>query len=374
MKFTCSASVLKDNLALVSRAVPSRPVHSILANVKVEVVGGEVIFSAFDLSLGIQTRFECDVEQEGILAIPAKLLNDVVGKLPSGDVTLDDLAGECLVTLKAATSTFKIKGYSAEEFPDLPAEAGISHQFTSTAFSTGIKRTVFACSEDETKRILQGVNLKISTQSLEFAATDGHRLGLVELVTPYYIEQPKKSDEVQELTIPVAALKSVQAMLGTEEQIEMRYSSEQVTFKSANWILTSRTLEGKYPAYRSLIAKIFDRNVTLDRKEVLESLERIAVFTDSNHLVKLAINGATSQLDLSVENQVGGNGYESLNAEINGADLTLTFNLKYLIEGLKSLVTDKILMELNGAKNPVIFTPIGEISAGLHLLMPVNNQ
>lgn len=381
MQFTCPVSVLRDNLALVSRAVPGRPVHAILASIKVEVKSDRIILSAFDLSIGIQSQFTfVEVEQEGVLTIPAKLLNDVVSKLPNGDVTLDDLAGECVVTLKAGTSTFKIKSCSAEEFPDLPVEEGLSHRFPVHTFSAGIRGSILACSKDESKHILQGVNLKISADGLEFAATDGHRLGIVELVTPDCIEQPNTDDEtevevkagIKELTIPSTALQCVQAMLGTEEMVEMLYSSDQVTFKSGNWVLTSRTLEGKYPNYRSLIAKTFDRVVMLDRKKMIESLERVSVFTDSNNLVKLAINGETSSLDLSAENQIGSNGQESLTVEIKGKDLNFAFNIRYLTEGLKSLVTDTILMELNGAKNPVIFTPIGGNSRGLHLLMPVD--
>lgn len=372
MKFTCPVSALKKSLSQACRAVPTRPVHPILANVKIDVSPQTIAISGFDLSIGIQSQFIGAVEQTGSITVPAKLLNDVIDKIPSGDVTLDNTkAGECLLTISSGTSIIKIQGCSADEFPDLPIEKGVSYQFPVDAFRAGIHGSLLACSEDETKYVLQGVNLKISAEgSMTFAAADGHRLGKIIVPAPASADSHDTSEEY-ELTIPSTALQHIQAMLGKSGELEMQCASDRINFRFEDWVLTSRILDGKYPAYESLIAKTFQRSVTFNRLAIIESLQRLSVFTPHTNNVTLAIDSDTSSIHLSTENELGSNGKEKIYGQIEGTSIDVSFNIKYLIEGLKSLVTNTVLMEMNGHLNPVVFTTIGHSPKGLHLVMPV---
>ena len=189
MKLVCTQSHLSSHLSLVSRAVSSRPSHPILANVllNADEATQRVSLSAFDLSLGIQTSFPAQVTTGGILTIPAKLLGDIVSRLPEGELALDDGAdngdeGGILVTLKYASGKYQMRGLGADEFPELPTIVdGDSAQLSAEAMIEGLRSALFAASGDETKQVLTGVHLSVQDDGLEFAATDGHRLAVVQI-------------------------------------------------------------------------------------------------------------------------------------------------------------------------------------------------
>jgi DNA polymerase III subunit beta len=384
MKFVCTQHDLNVNLALVSRAVSTRPTHPVLANIKIEATSDpdQIRLTGFDLSLGIQASFEARVEEEGILTLPAKLLNDIVAKLPSGDITLDDEAGDNLVTITSVSGRYQVRGLSADEFPELPSiEDGETNRLSATAFIDGLKGSLIACSQDETKQILTGVYLKVEPERLEFAATDGHRLGIVEVYPAELAasEDGKIASEGTEtvgsfeVTVPAKALRELEKMLGSrheQDRLELQLEQGQVVFAWGDQKLTTRTLEGKYPDYRLLIPKQFQRQVTLDRKQLLSSLERIAILADQANLVKFSIDSSKGEISLSVEAADRGSGRESLSAQISGADLDIAFNIKYLMDGLKTLPTQEIVINLNGPLEPVILNPLGGLKM-TYLVMPV---
>ncbi|MBD2343524.1 DNA polymerase III subunit beta [Anabaena subtropica] len=384
MKLVCAQSDLSTNLSLVSRAVPSRPTHPILANVllQADAQTNQVSLTAFDLSLGIRTSFNADVWQGGAIALPAKLLVDITSRLPEGEITLDDesaltdgtATGEGLiVTLTPKTGQYQVRAMGSEEFPELPLiENTEAIYLTATALMEGLRGSLFATSGDETKQVLTGVHLTVKQDTLEFAATDGHRLAVVETAN----ERPLEDNEQQlEVTVPARALREVERMLthnaSSEEPIALYLDQGQVVFAWQNQRLTSRTLEGQYPAYRQLIPRQFERQVTVERRQLLSTLERIAVLADQkNNIVKVTIDSTAQELTLSCEAQEMGSGRESMTAEIAGEDIEIAFNVKYLMEGLKALPSSEIQIHINQNLTPVIFTPLGGLKM-TYLAMPV---
>ncbi|MBD2665571.1 DNA polymerase III subunit beta [Richelia sinica] len=378
MKLVCAQSDLSTNLSLVSRAVPSRPTHPVLANVllQADAQTNQVSLTAFDLSLGIRTSFQAEVIEGGAIALPAKLLLDITSRLPEGEITLDDESTEAtgegmIVTLKPKSGRYQVRAMGAEEFPELPVvENSEAIQLTVTALIEGLRGSLFATSADEAKQVLTGVHLTVKQDTLEFAATDGHRLAVVETTN----ENPLESDPL-EVTVPARALRELQRMLahssGAEETVALYLDQGQVVFAWQNQRLTSRTLEGQYPAYRQLIPRQFERQVTIERRQFISMLERIAVLADQkNNIVKISLDGDAQEMTLSCEAQDVGNGTESMPAQISGENIDIAFNVKYLMEGLKELAASEIQMHLNQNLTPVIFTPLGGLKM-TYLAMPV---
>jgi DNA polymerase-3 subunit beta len=384
MKLVCTQSDLSTHLSLTSRAVPSRPTHPVLANVllQADAETNQVSLTAFDLSLGIRTSFSAEVVQSGAIAVPAKLLNDIVSRLPEGDITLDDESSATdnlpdynglIVTLTPKSGRYQVRAMGGEEFPELPViENAQPMQFSVSTLIEGLRGSLFATSADETKQVLTGVHLTIKQDTLEFAATDGHRLAVVETTN----ESPDtNSEDVLEVTVPARALRELERMLAhsseSEEPVALYFDQGQVVFEFGNQRLTSRTLEGQYPAYHLLIPKQFQTELTLERKQFLSSLERIAVLADQkNNLVKVSLNGDAQEITLSVESQDVGSAMEIMPAQISGEDIDIAFNIKYLMEGLKALPASEILMQMNTNLTPVIFTPLGGLKM-TYLAMPV---
>jgi DNA polymerase-3 subunit beta len=329
--------------------------------------------TAFDLSLGIRTSFAAEVTGGGSFTIPAKLLNDIVSRLPDGEITLEDEAGETVAYLTCSSGSYQVRGMGPEEFPELPAiEAGTILKLPPEALIEGLKGTLFATSPDEAKQVLAGVHLKVLQDCLEFAATDGHRLAVVQ--TANEKGEGEETEEEFEVTVPAKALREVERMLVMRqwtEPVTLHFEQGQVVFEWADQRLTTRTLEGQYPAYRQLIPPSFERQITLERRSLLAAVERIAVFADQkNNILKCSIDEENQEITLSVDAKDVGCGKESMPAQISGDSIDIAFNVKYLIDILKTAQSPEIQLQLNGALAPVIFQPLGGVNATF-LVMPV---
>lgn len=392
MKFTCSQNDLNTNLSLVSRAVPSRPTHPILGNVLfvADAEKGLISLTAFDLSLGLRTSFSATVEEEGSITLPAKLLNDIVSRLPEGEITITLEESEeeqeqehSKVTITSVSGRFQLRGIKADDFPELPTIENVEPvRLPVSALNEGLRGTLFAASTDETKQVLTGVHFAGLQDSLEFAATDGHRLAVVQTPTQENSENSEDTETEEEstnlegfaITIPARALRELERIIGMHKEtdaITLYVDEGQVIFELGFQRLTSRKLEGAYPNYQQLIPRQFSRSVTIERKRLLSSLERVALLADQkNNLVKFSLEEEKGQLILSVESQDLGSARESMPAQVIGESGEIAFNVKYLMDGLKALGAADIQMQLNQEKQPVIFTPLGGLKM-TYLVMPV---
>ncbi len=377
MKLTCHQSDLNTHLSLVSRAVPSRPTQPILANVLLTADAGtqRVSLAAFDLTLGIQTTFAAEVEASGAITLPAKLLSDIVSRLPAdSQIVLDETELGAMVSLTANAGRYQVRGLPPDEFPELPlVQTGEAVQLPIEALIDGLRGTLFATSGDETKQVLTGVHLKVNPEQLEFAATDGHRLSVV--VTPSCASDPASTPtETFEVTVPARALRDLERMMTartSDEPVALYFDQGQTVFQWGDQYLTSRTLDGQYPNYGQLIPATFERQVTVDRRVLLGALERVAVLADQkNSVVKLLLDGVQEQVTLSADAQDVGSGQESLPAQISGDALEIAFNVRYLMDGLKALNASEIQIQLNSATSPVVINPLGAIKM-TYLVMPV---
>lgn len=389
MKLFCAQSDLSTNLSLVSRAVPSRPTHPVLANVLLvaDEATQRVSVTAFDLSLGIRTSFAAHVENGGAITLPAKLFNDIVSRLPDGELELNDegnaSSGEsdegAIATLTCASGRYQVRGMGAGEFPELPViEDGEMVYLPVEGLLAGLQGSLFATSADETKQVLTGVHVTLQQDSLEFAATDGHRLAVVQTTS-----QPADTTDATEaiaegtsldVTIPAKTLRELERMVGAKAvsgSVALQLSPSQVVFELADQRLVSRLLEGQYPNYRQLIPRQFARQMTLERRLFLGALERIAVLADQkNSVVKLSLDAEQQELALSVEAQDVGSGREVVPAQISGETVDVAFNVKYLMDGLKALNTSEVQMQLNTPTSPAVLSPLGSVKM-TYLVMPV---
>lgn len=379
MKFVCKQSDLNSNLSLVSRAVPSRPSHAILSNVLLNANQEDqrLEITAFDLSLGLKTSVSARIEEAGSITIPAKLLNDIISRLPPGEIILDDSQGEEIITLTCQSGSYQMRGLNSEEFPELPkVEEAKTVELSAEALLEGLRGSLFAASNDETKQVLAGIHLIVRSESMEFAATDGHRLAVVETINEKEID----TEDLQ-VTVPAKALRELERTIASVQpekdqplMVKAYLEPGQAVFELGDRRLTSRTLEGQYPDYRLLIPESFEILVSVERRELISALERIAILanqksqkTDS---VKFNIDSEAQVLSLSVEAQDVGSGRESIQAQISGESLEIALNVKYAMESLKNIPSDNVTIKLNSALTPVILVPLGGTNI-IHLLMPI---
>ncbi|GAB4239812.1 MAG: DNA polymerase III subunit beta [Stanieria sp.] len=423
MKIICSQSDLNSNLSLVSRIVPSRPEPLVLGNVL--VIGDEttqrVSLTVFDGNLAIRTSFNAEVSEGGSITLPAKLFNDIVSKLPEMEINLDvNTSAEdnssiiasgneqnIVAILSSPSGKYQLSGIDASEFPELPTmntgEENASSEFNLeeqnvctvllpvSALVEGLKCCLFAASIELSKQILTGIHFKTQrdasvVNSLEFAATDSHRLAVVqtplEVTENSEVETTSSEESLAQtthpfkdfaVTIPAKALRELERILASspvDQIIKFSFDETQVIFELGNKRLSSLKLTGSYPAYNQLIPRSFSRQMIVDRKRLINSLELVAVLAQKNNIVKFSLDSEAQQLFLSVDARDVGNAKETLPAEIIGENIDIAFNIKYLMDGLKAMPGSEIKMQLNEWNQPVIFTPVGGFKM-TYLVMPV---
>ena len=382
MKLVCSQAELNASLQLVSRAVAGRPTHPVLANVLLtaDAGTGRLSLTGFDLSLGIQTSLPASVQSSGAITLPARLFGEIVARMPADSpISLSCEEGGEQVELSSASGSYQMRGMPADDFPELPlAQSSTPIRLAPEVLVKGLRATLFASSSDEAKQLLTGVHLGLDARGLECAATDGHRLAVLRLENSADGSQAAASDEdpgeVLDVTVPARSLRELERLLsgrGASEAVSLFCDRGQVVFQWADQLLTSRSLDGSYPNYRQLIPESFARSLCLDRRALVGALERVAVLADQhNNVVKLTTDPAAGQLAISADAQDVGSGSESLAADVSGDAIQIAFNVRYVLEGLKAMGSERIELRCNAPTTPVVLAPHDD-PAFTYLVMPV---
>ena len=368
MNLTCSQTELAAALQLVSRAVSARPSHPVLANVLLaaDKATGRLSLTGFDLSLGIQTTIPAAVETSGAITLPARLLSDIASRLTEG-VPLTLAATGDTVTITSLSGSYELQGLPADDYPDLPLEqSGAPVTIDAGALLQGLRSTLFASSTDESKQLLTGVHLQLNDSGLECAATDGHRLAVLTL--PH-----EAGADPFNLTIPARSLKELERLLGPGGgRLELHTGKGQAVLSSADRILTTRILEGTYPNYRQLIPGGFKRSIVVDRRALMAALERVSVLADSHtNVVKLLADPDADSVTIRADAQDLGKASETLKAAITGDAITIAFNVRYLLDGLKAMDCGQVVLQCNAPTTPVVLEPVGDDEGFTYLVMPV---
>ena len=381
MKVVCSQSELNAALQLVSRAVATRPTHPVLANVLLTADAGtnRLSLTGFDLNLGIQTSLAASVETSGAITLPARLLGEIVSRLASDSpITLaTEEAGE-QVQLTSLSGSYQMRGLPADDYPELPmVESGMTLKLQPAGLVQALKGTLFASSADEAKQLLTGVHLRFNAKALEAAATDGHRLAVLQ-VEDALQDAAAVSDDAAAgfaVTLPARSLREVERLMAgwrSEDPVSLFCDRGQVVFLAADQMVTSRTLEGTYPNYGQLIPDGFNRTLALDRRGLIAALERIAVLADQhNNVVKFTSQPDEGVVQISADAQDVGSGSESLAASLTGDAIQIAFNVRYLLDGLKAMGSDRVVLHCNAPTTPAVLKPEGDEEAFTYLVMPV---
>ncbi len=378
MEIICNQNELNNAIQLVSKAVASRPTHPILANILLTADEGtnKISMTGFDLNLGIQTSFDGTVKNSGAITIPSRLLSDIVNKLPNEtpvSLAVDENSENILI--KSDRGSFTLKGIPSDEYPNLPfVENGTSLNIDPSSFLKALKSTIFASSNDDSKQLLTGVNFTFKQSYLESASTDGHRLAVALIGNEEHKENLSSNDGDFSVTIPTRSLREIEKLVSlrsSENSIKLFYDKGQVVFISSNQIITTRTLEGTYPNYSQLIPDTFSKILNFNTKKLIDALERIAVLADQqSSVVKIKLDN-TDLASISADAQDIGNANESIPVSYSGENFDIAFNVRYLLEGLKVIASENVLLKCNIATTPAVFVPEDNLNSFTYLVMPV---
>ncbi len=379
MKLKVPKSTLDKAIKSVSKAVPSKGVQPILNNILLVNSNGHLKLNATDLDFSIEATIPSTNETEGSITISAKKLEEVVSKLDEDDVLISVDPSTNKTNLFCRHSNFDLVGISADDFPKMEkAETNSYISIGKEKFSKIINLVNFSASKYDVNNILGGVYLAVRENTetgkfvFELAATDGNRL------SSYEIEIDKESSNPnfarKEVVVPLRVILDVQKILDSsiDETIKISFLANQIVFFTQDRYIISRLLDGTYPRYKQLIPGNQDKIAQIDRKELLSCLERVAVMANEiTNLVKLSFKDGSLVIESS--NQDFGQAADNFSIEYMGDPINIFFNVKYLIEPLKHIDSEKIQIAMTGAINPALIKPISEENY-IHLIMPIKHE
>jgi DNA polymerase III subunit beta len=376
MKITCKQQDLSRGLSAVSHAVSNRSTLPILSNILLATDQGRLKLSATNLEIGINCWVDAQIQEEGSTTVPAKLLTDLVSRLPQSSVDLAVADGTNTLSVKGQGSNANIKGMDASEFPLIPSAEGGEPPVMLDAMllKEMIAEVAFAAAEDDTRPVLTGVLVQVSDEKITFAAADAFRLAV--RVAPLPGDDHPRGD----ILVPARTLTELGRILPAEGPVEMIVTPNrsQVLFHTPQLDLVSRLIEGAFPNFRQIIPKEHSTRAVVETKLFAEAAKRAELFArDSSNITRVKINpGGHDGLEpgaVTVEATAEdlGDNTSVLNAAVDGPEMQIIFNVKYLSEVLAVIGSAEVALEANAPTKPGVIRPVGEHDY-TYVIMPMH--
>ena len=368
MKFIVSSSYLLKQLQVLGSVINSSNTLPILDNFLFELDHKNLIVSASDLETTMSAILEIDSSSKGSVAVPAKLLLDILKTFPEQPLTFT-VQENSTIEISSNSGKYAIAYAAGEEFPkSVNLENPSSTVVPSDVLATAISKTIFAAGNDDLRPVMSGVFFQFSPEGLIFVATDAHKL-------VKYARTDVKASQVADFIMPKKPLNILKGILGTSESdVTIEYNDSNATFTFDSYILRCRLIDGKYPNYEAVIPKENPNKLMINRVLLLNSVRRVAIFSNkTTHQIRLKITGA--ELNISAEDiDYSNKAEERINCDYQGDDMQIGFNSRFLSEMLTNLTSDEIMLEMSMPNRAGILTPIDGLDEGetaTMLVMPV---
>src|SRR5438105_5688152 len=361
IKIVCRQDELAQKLGVVSRAVSTRASVQILSGVLLQADGGRLHLAATDMELSLRSSLEAQIEGEGSIVVPGRLLVDLVRLLPESEVTIEHRAEESVVHVTSGSSTSTLHTYAAEDFPRLPdLDAVGTFTVDRVSLLDTVSRVARSASRDESRPVLTGILVRFEAGKLVMAATDSYRLSVKET------ELGGDAPELEAI-IPARALGELGRIAQAGDTIELGVHENQVVFAADAVWLTTRRIDGQFPNYKQLLPESFEHEVTLPRDEALDVVRRVGVMVQRTSPIQLRF--AEGELRVLARTQDVGEAQETMPVQYAGETLEIGFNAEFLREGIESIATDYVRVGLVSPLRPAVIA--GGPDGPTYLILPI---
>lgn len=374
MKVSCLQENLAKGLSIVGRAVATRSTLPVLSNVMLATDGSRLKLSATNLEIGIVCWIGAKVEEEGSITVPARLLTDFVNSLPPERIDMELTVRTQTLNLKCARFEANIKGIDAQEFPLIPTAGEDSKiSLDPSMLRQMIDQVVFAAATDESRPILTGVLAKFQGEQLTLAAADGFRLSVRTAHLPEPVSEPVT------VIVPARALAELSRISGEQEQpieVTITPSRNQALFHMSNIDLVSQLIEGNFPDYNQIIPKSYSTRTVVSTSDFLKAAKTANIFArDAANIVRLEIvpggELAPGRVTMTATSAEVGDNVGEFDAVIEGEEMEIAFNAKYLIDVLSVVDAAQVVLETTTASSPGVIRPVGSEDF-THVIMPMH--
>lgn len=367
MKIFCSKDALLSGVNAVQRAVSNKSTLPVLQGILLIAKHETLQFAATDLEMGIRCELPSQVEEEGTMVVPAKLFADVVRKLPDTEIMLEERNQSIIISYYQ--SEIVLNGYDPEEYPLLPDLLDpISFTLPTLIFKNMIRQTIFSCALEENRPVFNGTLLQIEETNIRLVATDTHRLAY----SISEIQNPHKSQFSG--IIPAKTLAEISRLLRDEDEfLTISFNENQIVFQFGSIYLISRLIEGQFPNYKQVIPQTCETKLVLSVKTFLEAVERASLLSrdkSGSNIIRIKVEENELKIDQTSEL---GKISEQINIDMEGKNVVIAFNAKFLIDALKVIDSVQIIFELSGPFSPGVMRPLDNPNY-LYLVLPVRTH
>ena len=372
MRLSCLQENLSRGLGIVSSAVAARTTYPVMQNVLITTDNARLKLAATNQEIAISTWIGAQIEEEGEVTIPARLLTEFVNSLPAERIDLDYTEQPVGISVKCARFSAQINGTPASDFPPVPTvESGVAGQIAPGVLNDAIKHVTIAAATEDSRPVLTGIKVEITGDDFTFAAADGFRLAVYKgkLLEPL----PEDVDFI----IPARALNEVSRLTGGQTdpvEFTVTPSKNQALFRLNNIEIVANLLQGTFPNYQQLVPDKYDTRAVVNREEFIRATRAASIFArEGSNIVRLMVDGSDeedSKMMIQSKSEEVGENKGEVDAEIEGGEAKIAFSSKYLTEVLNALETNKVALETTTPSSPGVIKPVGNDNY-VHVVMPI---
>lgn len=362
MKITCDKQKLNEAVLNIQRAVSSKSSVPALEGILIQAKENTVQLCGYDLELGITTYFECETEESGNTVLSAKLLGEIVRRLPAQTVTITTDEKQ-MTTIQSGETEYSIVGIPPQEYPELPTVGSDSTlKIQNSVLRSMIRQTLFAVAENDAKPIHTGSLFELEQNRLRLISVDGYRLAIR--------EEPINCDLKTTFVVPGKTLGEVLKLLGNDEdEVELQIDRRHILFSIQNYTVISRLLEGEFLDYRAAIPNECSTELKVSTQNFISSVERVSLLITDRLKSPVRCIFGENEIHISCSTAIG-RANDRLDAQITGNSLEMGFNNRFLLDALRNSECDEVRIQLNGPLSPMRILP-REGNAFLFLVLPV---
>lgn len=363
MKIICNRQNLVDAVSNVQRSVSLKSSLAALEGILIEAKDNNLKLCGYNLELGITTHISAKIEEPGSIVLTAKIFSDIVRKLPDDEVLIS--TDEKLMTnIKSNSTEFTIIGIDPSEYPELPQVSDSDNiSISSALIKSMIKQTIFAVADNDAKPIHTGTLFEIKENEIKLVSVDGYRLAMrIEKI---------HNDKNLNFVVPGKTLSEILKLIDDENDKETKIfiGKRHIIFEVDNYSVISRLLEGEFLDYNAAIPDNFSTKLTVSTKRFTESVDRVSLLITDRLKSPVRCLFSDGEVKTSCYTSIG-KANDKFSVKIDGDNVEIGFNNRYLLDALKNSETDEIVINLNGPISPMKITP-KDGDEFLFLVLPV---
>ena len=363
MKFTCNTSVLADACNIVQRGVPQKSTIPATEGIFIKANDSGLTLTGYDLEVGITTAIDCTTERNGSVVLNARLLCDILRRLPSSAVTID-VDANCLCKISSGEAEFSLVGIPANDYPELPSvTGGLPFSIKQNTMREMVKQTIFAVAIQDIKPVHKGIKFEVTENNLRLISCDGFRLAIRNEAIEY-------NGEEMTFVVPAKTLSEVVKLADSDDdEITLSIGKKFILFQIGSYKIISRLLEGEFFNYKNAIPAQNTTTARVNVKLILDSVERTSLLITSKIKSPVRCVFDDNTIRMSSATSLGA-ANDRIPAAIEGKRIEIGFNNTYLIDCLKTVDADEVLVELSSPVSPIIIKPI-EGDSFIFLIIPM---